>query len=330
MNLIDVHTHISSHAFMDLLASQGGNVYGRARDAEGREVVTRNGARFMTLTEPMFDPAARAETEDAAGLKIGLLSYTCPNCYWAEGELAETLPRMMNDHLAEVCANSGGRYRGLASIPLQDTDLALAELERAVDQLGMVGVIILANVNGVPLDDPRFEPVWNELNRRRLPTLMHPTVPPGDADMRIGDYGMIAALGFMIDTTLATLRMTLGGVFERNPDWPLVISHAGATLPFLVGRFDQCHRLIPDVRAHTPHPPSHYLGRLYYDTVCYETNALKLAYDLAGPERLIYGSDFPHNIGDMQGCADRISQLDIPEAEKELIRHGNAERIFKL
>ena len=330
MNLIDVHTHISSTAYMDLLAGQGGKVYGRGRDSEGNEVVTWNGARFMTLTAPMFDTEARTEPEAAAGVKTGMLSYTCPNCYWAEGELAERLPKIMNDHLADVCARYPGRYRGLASIPLQDTDLALAELERAVDDLGLSGLIILANVNETPLDDPRFEPVWNELNRRRLPTLVHPTVPPGAEAMRIGEYGMIAALGFMVDTTLAIARMAISGVFERNPDWPLIVSHAGATVPYLVGRFDQCYRIIPDVRAHAPHPPSHYLKRLYYDTVCYEANALKLAYDLAGPERLLYGSDFPHNIGDMPGCADRISQLEIPEAEKEMIRHGNAERIFKL
>jgi aminocarboxymuconate-semialdehyde decarboxylase len=134
----------------------------------------------------------------------------------------------------------------------------------------------------------------------------------------------------MVDTILAVARMALGGVFERHPDWPLIVSHAGATLPFLAGRLDQCYRFIPDARAHAPQPPSAYLRRLYYDTVCYDVKALKLAYDLAGPERLLYGSDYPHNIGDMPGCAERITQLDVPEAEKEQIRHGNARRLFGL
>lgn len=148
--------------------------------------------------------------------------------------------------------------------------------------------------------------------------------------MGLGDYGLIPSVGFMIDTTLAVARMALGGVFERNPDWPLIISHAGATLPYIAGRLDQCYQHIPDAHAHAPHPPSYYLKRLYYDTVCYDVQALRMAYDLAGPERLLYGSDYPHNIGDMPGCAERISQLDVPETEKDMIRGGNAQRLFGL
>jgi aminocarboxymuconate-semialdehyde decarboxylase len=236
----------------------------------------------------------------------------------------------MNDHLAEVCARWPQRFRGLASVPLQDVDLALKELERAVDRLGMVGLIVLANVNETPLDDPRFEPFWAALNERRLPVLLHPTVPPGIDSMGMDRYGLVPSVGFMIDTTLAVARMIFAGVFERHPDWPLIVSHAGATLPFIAGRLDQCHRFIPDCRAQISRPPSEYLKGLYYDTVCYDDEALLLAYKLAGPRRLLYGSDYPHNIGDMAGCADRITALPIDETEKGLIRSGNARRLFKL
>jgi aminocarboxymuconate-semialdehyde decarboxylase len=330
MSLIDVHTHILSKGYTELLEKHGPPQYGLARDSEGSVVVTRKGARFMTFTAPMFDPAVRLEAMDAVGVQIELLSYTCPNCYWAQGKLAEQVARRMNDDLADVCARWPERYRGLASIPLQNADLALRELERALDQPGMVGLIILANVNEVPLDDERFEPIWQELSRRRVPTLLHPTAPPGVPEMGLGDYGLIPSIGFMVDTTLAVSRMALGGVFERNADWPLIVSHAGATLPYLAGRLDQCYRFIPDARARAPQPPSAYLKRLYYDTVCYDVKALKLAYDLAGPERLLYGSDYPHNIGDMPGCAARITELDVPEPEKEQIRSGNARRLFGL
>jgi aminocarboxymuconate-semialdehyde decarboxylase len=330
MGLIDVHTHILSRPYADLLEKHGPPQYGLSRDAEGSVIVTRKGARFMTFTAPMFDPAMRLEAMDAVGVELELLSYTCPNCYWASGALAERVARVMNDELADVCARWPQRYKGLASIPLQNADLALRELERALDELHLVGLIILANVNEVPLDDARFEPVWQELNRRRVPTLLHPTAPPGVPEMGLGDYGLIPSIGFMLDTTLAVSRMALGGVFERNPDWPLIVSHAGATLPYLVGRLDQCYRFIPDARAHTPQPPSHYLRRLYYDTVTYDVKALRLAYELAGPQRLLYGSDYPHNIGDMPGCAQRISELDVPEPERELMRWGNARRLFGL
>lgn len=330
MALIDVHNHILSKAWVDLLAAYGGQRYQIGKDPEGRTIVLRKSARFLGLTDAMFDPELRLRAMDEVGVQMELLSYTCPNCYWADGKAAETVVRTMNDHLAEVCARWPDRFRGLGSLPLQDVDLALKELERAVDQLGMVGFIILANVNEAPLDDPRFEPVWAALNQRRLPVLLHPTVPPGADVMGMDRYGLVPSIGFMIDTTLAVTRMVLAGVFERYPDWPLIVGHAGATLPFLAGRLDQCHRFIPETRARLSKLPSEYLKRLYYDTVTYDENALWLAYKLAGPRRLLYGSDYPHTIGDMRGCAARIEALQIPEAEKALIRSGNAQRLFKL
>lgn len=330
MPLIDVHSHILSQAYVERLAEHGRHRYQLARDAEGRTVVMRLGARFMTLTEPMFDPGMRLRAMDEVGVAVELLSYTCPNCYWAEGAMAGEVARMMNDHVAEVCARWSDRFRGLASLPLQDVDLALKELERAVDQLGMVGLILLANVNGTPLDEPRFEPLWAALNERQLPVVLHPTVPPGADSMGMDRYGLIPSIGFMVDTTLAVVRMIHAGVFERYPDWPLIVSHAGATLPFLAGRLDQCHRRIPDARVRISKPPSEYLKRLYYDTVCYDVEALLLAYKLAGPRQLLYGSDYPHNIGDMEGCAARIAGLPISDAEKEMIRSGNARRLFEL
>jgi aminocarboxymuconate-semialdehyde decarboxylase len=330
MGLIDVHTHILSQAWVDLLTAHGAHRYRIARDAEGRRVIMRGGARFMSLTDAMFDPEMRLRAMDEVDVEIEILSYTCPNAYWAEGPVAQQVVRVMNDHLAEVCGRWPRRFRGLGSLPMQDVDLALEELDRCVDQLGLVGVIILANVNDVLLDDARFEPIWAELNGRRLPVLLHPTVPPGFDAMGMDDFGLVASLGFMVDTTLAVTRMVLAGVFERYPDWPLIVGHAGATLPFIAGRLDQCHRFIPDTRQVISEPPSHYLRRLHYDTVTYDTDALHLACRLAGPDRLLYGSDYPHNIGDMPGCARRISALPIAEADKELIRSGNARRLFRL
>jgi aminocarboxymuconate-semialdehyde decarboxylase len=135
----------------------------------------------------------------------------------------------------------------------------------------------------------------------------------------------------MFDTTLAVTRLVLAGVFERYPDWPLIVGHTGATLPYLAGRLDICYRAIPETRqGGIPRPPSEYLKRLYYDTVTFDEHALQLAYQLAGPAQLLYGSDYPHVIGDMRGCAARIDALPIPEAEKEQIRSGNARRLFGL
>ena len=148
--------------------------------------------------------------------------------------------------------------------------------------------------------------------------------------MRMDQYGLVPSVGFMIDTTLAVSRMVFAGIFKRYPDWPMIVSHAGATLPFIAARLDQCFHNIPDAREHIDRPPTEYLKNLYYDTVTYDDQALQLALNLSGPERLLYGSDHPHNIGDMQGCADRVDNPPIAESDRELIRSGNARRIFGL
>jgi aminocarboxymuconate-semialdehyde decarboxylase len=329
--LIDVHNHILSRAWVDLLTAHGGHRYQIGQDAEGRTIVLRQGARFLGLTEAMFDPELRLRAMDEVGVDLQLLSYTCPNCYWAEGRAAAEVARTMNDHVAEVCARWPDRFRGLASLPMQNVDLALPELERAADQLGMVGLIILANVNETPLDDPRFEPVWAALARRRLPVLLHPTVPLGMDAMGMDRYGLVPSLGFMFDTTLAVTRMILAGVFERHPHLAVIVGHAGATLPYLAGRLDMCYQNIPETRqGGITKAPSEYLKRLYYDTVTYDMNVLMMAYRMAGPRHLLYGSDYPHVIGDMKGCADRVTSLPISEGDRELMRSGNARRLFTL
>lgn len=194
----------------------------------------RGNIRFMTFTEPMFDLEMRFAPMDEVGVDMQLLSYTCPYTYWAGPDIVEHLTRTMNDHLAAVCNQWPDRYHGLASVPLQNVELAISEMERAVDDLEhMVGLIILANVNEKPLDSPEFEPFWAALNERKLPVLLHPTVPPGIDSMGMDQYGLVPSIGFMIDTTLAVSRMVFSGVFERYPDWPVIVSHAGATIPYI-------------------------------------------------------------------------------------------------
>ena len=135
MGFIDVHTHITSEAYTSLLTEHGSHIYNLRPDSEGRTVVMRGNIRFMTFTEPMFDPEMRFAPMDEVGVDMQLLSYTCPNTYWAGPDIVEHLTRTMNDHLASVCNQWPDRYRGLASVPLQNVELAISEMERAVDDL---------------------------------------------------------------------------------------------------------------------------------------------------------------------------------------------------
>jgi aminocarboxymuconate-semialdehyde decarboxylase len=132
----------------------------------------------------------------------------------------------------------------------------------------------------------------------------------------------------MFDTSLAFARIFFDGFLDRYPNLKLIASHAGGTLPYLVGRLDQCFDNMNAARTKTQTRPSDYLRRIYYDAVTYRPEALKMCIDVGGADKVMYGSDYPHNIGDMVGCLKRVD--DLPPAQRDAVRSGNAQRIFKL
>lgn len=328
MTVIDVHTHILSQPYVELLGRAGPPTYEVKVDRSGGPAVHRHGAPFMTLQPGMFDVDLRLRAMDEGGVDFAILSLTCPNVMWGDRESSIQAAQIMNDHIAAVRRAHPDRFAGIASLPWSHPDDALRELDRAVDEEGHIGVVTLANIEGQPLTDPRFAPIWEAIDRRGLPVLIHPTTPPGSDDMDMTAYNLVASVGFMLDTTLGVARMIYDGFFDRYRNVKIIAPHAGATLPYIAGRLDICYDRMPAARAHISQPPSSYLTRIYFDSVAYDQRALDLCLDVGGPSQLLYGSDYPHNIGDIQGCLERVEQL--PPEVVEDVRSRNAMRVFGL
>jgi aminocarboxymuconate-semialdehyde decarboxylase len=328
MTVIDVHTHILSEDYIRLLAERGGPTYEVKVDRSGGPTIHRNGAPFHTLQPGMFDVDLRLQAMDRGGVDIGVLSLAAPSVYWGSDDDSLQAARLMNDHIAAVCRAHPDRFVGIATLPWRSAPDALAELDRAIDQLGHVGVVLLASIEGRPLTDPAFAPIWEAIDRRGLAVFVHPLAPPGAEAMDLTDYNLLAAVGFMLDTTLAFTRLIYDGFFDRYANLKLIAPHAGATLPYLAGRLDRCYDRMPACRVRIDQPPSSYLRRIYYDSVCYSQDALELCLEVGGPSQLLYGSDYPHNIGDIEGCLARVDAL--PSDVGEAVRSGNARRIFGL
>lgn len=326
--VIDVHTHMLSEAWVSSLRDHGAPKYEVKPTKVGQETVFLRGNPFMTLTPGMFDYDLRIANMDKAGVDVAIVSLTCPSVYWGGEEISTANAAAMNDLMVYQQSRFPDRIRFFASLPWQYADRAVAELQRAVKG-GAVGVFVSANIDGESLTAPRFAPVWEAIDKLALPVLVHPTAPQGSVELQLDEYGLVPPIGFMIDTTLAVSRMILDGFLDRYPNLAIIAGHGGATLPYLAGRLDRCHEMIPACSEKIRDKPSSYLKRIYYDTVVYEKNALDLCIDVAGgPDHVMYGSDYPHNIGDMEGCLTRVDALDAGAARA--IRSGTAQKLFRL
>jgi len=327
MAVIDVHTHMLTREYLDFLTEHGGPKYECKPTRAGQESIYMLGAPFMTLMPEMWDYEARIRDMDKAGVDLAIVSLTCPNAYFGDESISVRAATMMNDSMDEQHKARPDRIGWFTSLPWQYADAAVAELERTI-ALGAVGVMVIANIDGMNLTDPAFAPVWQAIDEKELPVLVHPTAPLGTPDMSLDEYGLVPPIGFMIDTTLAVSRMILDGFFDRYPNLKIIASHGGGTLPYLAGRLDRCHEMIPACSDAIKEKPSTYLEKIYYDSVVYSAGALNLCLDVAGPNNVLYGSDYPHNIGDMAGCLARVNGLATDVAAR--VRDGNAKRIFNL
>lgn len=327
MPVIDVHTHMLNKEWLELLRRHGKPRYEVRKSMDAPEGIFLDGAPFMTPQPGHFDYDERIAAMDTAKVDLAILSLTCPNVYWGGEEVSLEAARIANADMARAEKAYPGRIRWLASLPWEYPARAVAELNRACDA-GAVGVMVLANIAGRSLTDPCFALVWQEIDRRALPVLVHPTAPPGTPEMDLRQFNLIASIGFMFDTSLAVARMCFDGFFERYPGLKLIASHAGAALPYLVGRLDICFTNMKACRTKTERPPSDYLRQIYYDSVTYRQEALELCLKVGGEDHVMYGSDYPHNIGDMKGCLARVDAL--PPGQRAAVRGGTAQRVFKL
>lgn len=325
--VVDVHTHMLNKDWLALLREHGGPRYSVTQVGALPNVIHLDGAPFMTPLPEMFDYDLRIRNMNKVKVDIAIISLTCPNVYWGGPEVSLRATRIMNDDLAAAQLRYPDRIRWFASLPWQYADLAIAELAQA-RKAGAAGIVVLGNIAGKSLTDSDFVAVWQAIDGSGLPVFVHPTAPPGVAEMDTAAHNLVPSIGFTFDTSLAIARCIYDGFFDRYPNIKLIAGHGGGALPFLVGRLDICHDRIPTCSARTKERPSNYLRRVYVDSVVFRQDALEMCVSVCGPENVLYGSDYPHNIGDMIGCLARVDAL--PGETRQLVRGKNAERIFNL
>ena len=273
----------------------------------------------------------RLKDMDRMGIDIQAVS-PAPNqtYYWTEPELGAELSRLVNDRLAEIVATWPDRFVALGTVPLQNVDLALAELERCVKQLGLRGVEINPSVNGMDLTDPRLnlENFFARAQALDAVIFMHPIgFTQGE---RLVDHYFNNVIGNPMETTIAASHLIFDGVMRRNPNLKVVLPHAGGYLAHYWARMDHAHRTRPDCRTVIRKAPSSYLKKMYFDTISFDPQMLRHMIDQYGPGHVLLGTDYPYDMGeeDPVGLIGSVPRLK--RAEKAMIEGGNAARLLKI
>jgi aminocarboxymuconate-semialdehyde decarboxylase len=317
----DLHTHYYPPIYFDKIRELPSE-FSFDKSPSGQTIITYRGARFFGVTPPMTDVGKRLEDMDRVGIDVEVISLSTPNVFFADAEHQPEIARIVNDAYAELVAQHPMRFKGFASIPMDDPDAALRELHRAIHDLKLNGVILLSNIAGKPLTSPQYRSFFAEANRMKLCILLHPMLPANAEPFR--EYVLGPIVGFMFDTTLAVARMCFDGMFKDFPDIRWIVGHLGGAIPYLMERLDNGWRDFVECRAKIDELPSVYLKGLYYDSVNFNPHMLMLVRNMIGADHMVLGSDYPHLLGSIDRAVSSIQNLDISNEEKRRIFEGTA------
>jgi aminocarboxymuconate-semialdehyde decarboxylase len=321
---IDVHTHILPKNIPDWKGRFG---YGGFISLDHyrpchAHMVRDDGKQFRDIEENCWDPARRIEEMDRDGVSVQVLS-TVPVMfsYWAKPEDGAEIARFLNDHIAEVVTEYPLRFVGLGTLPLQDTKLAIAELERC-RSIGLAGVQIGTNVNQLNLSEPQFFDIFQACESLGLAVFVHPWEMMGEADMQ--KYWLPWLVGMPAEVSRAICSLIFAGVLERLPGLRICFAHGGGSFPATIGRIDHGFRVRPDLCAvDNPHSPRKYLSRMYFDSLVHEAAKLDYLIKLVGADQVMLGSDYPFPLGELEP-GKLIESMQYDESIIEMLLHGAA------
>jgi aminocarboxymuconate-semialdehyde decarboxylase len=266
---------------------------------------------------------------DAAGIDLGVIWPPPPGFYyWAEPSAGADLARMANENTAKLVQLHGDRLLGLASVPLQDAGLAVAELRHAIQKLNLSGVSIASNINGLGLDEEQFLPFFEEAEGLDAPIFIHPDAPPGSDRLR--DYYLTNFVGYPMDTTLAACQLVFGGVLDRCPDLKICLVHAGGTLPFLLGRLEHGQSVRPEAREKCTHSFPYYLKNFYVDSVTFRPEILRFVMTVMPEGHVFMGTDYPFDMADPDPVASVKNALRDDDVSVKQVLGENLGRLLKL
>jgi len=328
--IVDIHAHYYPESYLALLQKHGypaGTVYSTADAALPDET----GARTYKVHDRAFtDLDLRIAAMDAQGIDVHALSLPPPYVFARNPALLAQIARTFNDTASAAHRAYPDRLVGLATLPVHDPAAAVQELERAAKLPGVRGVGLGTRFAERDLSDPAFFPLYERIAALELPVFLHyaPLTVIGMED-RLTRYHLSNIIGNTTETAIAAAHLVFGGVLDAFPSLEIILPHSGGVFPILVGRLDRAFQVRPECR-HLPHPPSHYLRRFTYDTVCHSDAVMKFLVDFVGTDRIVLGSDYCFDMGYERPVQALQAVTALPERERANILGRTAARLLRL
>ena len=298
---IDAHAHVIPDAYRRTLESRG----------------------LLEFPLPPADVDELAEMMERHEIDAAIVSPSPPGVAFGDQGLANELARLLNEDLG-AAVHGSSRFAALATLPLPDVDAALSELGHALDELGLDGVMLMSNVLGTYLGDPSWDPLFEELNRRRAYVFVHPQQSPHPLPI---PQHPVWLYEYPFDTTRAVVNLIYSGTLERNQDVRIQLAHLGGTAPYLGHRIASLAARSPESARQAPAGALEYLARFYYDTGLADNDVELAAMSLVAPsDRIVFGTDWPYaplpSDGDPQPALANLGR------ERGDVDAGNIQRLL--
>ncbi|AMJ63562.1 aminocarboxymuconate-semialdehyde decarboxylase [Bosea sp. PAMC 26642] len=321
---VDIHAHIVPATFPSYLKGPRPTGWPSTEAAQPchRHVVI-DGRNYRTVSDRCWDVPKRLADMGDMALSLQAIS-AMPELmsYWMDAAPADELLRYINDQIAGMVADSDGRLVGLGAVPLQDMDLALAELHRLMRELGFAGVQVGSNINGKPIGAPEFDAFFEAAEELGAAVFVHAVRPCGQ-DRLVGPAQLQQALAYPGDVGLAAASVICSNLLLRRPRLRIAFSHGGGTLGLLLPRLEEGRRVFPALQESIETSPTEQARRLFYDALVYDEPTLRHLTNLFGETQIMIGTDYPFNFHERQPV-ERIEAAFPDEATRKRLLRDNA------
>jgi aminocarboxymuconate-semialdehyde decarboxylase len=321
---IDIHTHIIPKNLNDVTNTFSDPRFLRMDPIDNQSAMLRKDEQaFRKVDCNCWNHQKRIQECDSASVDVQVLS-TIPVLfsYWTKDDEGLTLSKFLNNHIAEVVRDGPNRFIGLGTIPLQNPNMAITEMDRIVNELKLPGIEIGSNVNGENLSEEKFHPIFEHAEKIGCSIFVHPWEMMGQTDMP--KYWLPWLVGMPAETSRAICSLIFGGVLEKYPNLSIAFAHGGGAFPFTAGRVDHGFNVRPDLCAvDNSALPSSYMKNFYVDSLVHDENAMNFIIQTMGAERIAMGSDYPFPLGEHHP-GKLIESMDLSDATKQRLLAGTA------